>query len=100
MSGSTAAADGYFITISTTSPSPATAQYSKLDGVGDEAVSGTVCSEAAAGVKICGPAVIVRVVNDVFTIGEIHVNASVTALPAKVVSELCPDCKFPTSPAP
>ena len=97
---STAAADGYFITISTTSPSPATAQYSKLDGVGDEAVSGTVCSEAAAGVKICGPAVIVRVVNDVFTIGEIHVNASVTALAAKVVSELCSDCKFPTSPAP
>jgi hypothetical protein len=95
---SAAAAHAFFITISTASvPGGAVNdQFTKLKGYGNEAVYGRVCSGGETE-PVCGPDVEARVVNDVFTIAEIKVSAPLVKLAGKVVSELCPNCKFTTS---
>jgi len=93
---SAAAAHTFYVTISTFSPGAGTNdQFYKLKGYGNEAVYGRVCSDDGT---VCGPDVEVRVDNDVFTIAVVRVSAPLTKLAGKVVSELCPNCKFTTSP--
>jgi hypothetical protein len=94
---SAAAAHAFFRSISTASVpgGGVNDQFTKLKGYGNEAVYGMTCS---ADETVCGPDVEVRVVNDVFTIAEVRVSAPLVKLAGKVVSELCPNCKFTTSP--
>ena len=93
---SATAAHAFFKTISTASPGAGiNEQFYKLKGYGNEAVYGRVCSDDGT---VCGPDVEVRVDNDVFTIAVVRVSAPLTKLAGKVVSELCPNCKFTTSP--
>jgi hypothetical protein len=64
-------------------------------GIGDESASGTSCVQSS-----CGPGGVVRVANDVIGIGVSGETVDFDTLLAKGVTELCPDCQFPTSPAP
>jgi hypothetical protein len=92
---STAEAHAFFM--SSIGPLPAdtgTTEYTKLRHYGNEAVYGTVCSAPSAGPTVCGLSVVVRVVNDVFGISEFGISAPLVGLAGKVVSELCPNCKF------
>jgi len=93
---SAAAAHAFFEAISTASlPGGAVNdQFTKLKGYGNEAVYGTVCSASGT---VCGLDVEARVVNDVFTVAEFGVSAPLVKLAGKVVSELCPNCKFTTA---
>jgi len=66
-----------------------------LPGIGDEALSGDVCEQGT-----CGPAATVRVANDVLFLSFANISASAPDLAVKGVQEICPLCKFPTSPPP
>jgi hypothetical protein len=96
---STAAAHAFFVKISTAALGDLgdNDQYTKLKGYGNEAVYGRVCSGDGS---VCGLDVEARVLNDVFTIAVFRVSTPLVKLAGKVVSELCPKCKFTTSPAP
>jgi hypothetical protein len=92
---STGAAHAFFL--ASTGPLPAdlgSHEYTKLRGYGNEAVYGTVCSAPSASAMVCGLSVTARVTNDVFSISEFGITAPLTRLTGKVVSELCPSCKF------
>ncbi len=94
--GSNAAADGFYNGELAAAKASLKAQYSPLQDVGDEAVAGTACVTEQS--TDCGPFGVVRIANDVVIVSMVNTSGSMDTLLPDAIPELCPDCKFPTSP--
>ena len=94
--GSNAAADAFYNGELAAAKANLMATFSPVADVGDEAVAGTACVTEQS--TSCGPFGVVRIANDVVVVSMVNVPGSAETLLPEAIPELCPDCRFPTSP--